>query len=391
MNWRSSFFLNLEKKLTQVSLSTKISSIRILLDTDKMSSSLAKVGKESSKFLKTVFPEHFSNGKYVGRTTHAEFIELAMEKMDELGASKDIEVYKELLRIFPEGKYAPLSRFDKIGLFNPVQQLVATRLLVKMEQNLVRPDKEIEYLVIKAFSKHSDVWLKIARMNYWSMKFRNIDGNPVPEKLPKEVHKLAIIALKRMINTVDRESVITVKNTHNLPDVIDKTWIAYCQSPLQRDLISELDENTVLYVESAGFSYVGENALSYYVLKCYTEKHKEDIKPNAKLKYTFDANRIKFQFFGKPLKDKVLDLNPHHISNYQLLGMAITGTSSHDSLVSWIKILQESNPKLSKMTVMFNIENQMINQVDGKPTKAIRESSKLDLDEMMDVIIKSPS
>lgn len=45
----------------------------------------------------------------------------------------------------------------------------------------------------------------------------------------------------------------------------------------------------------------------------------------------------------------------HEQEDGNILAMCITGTSSRDSLVSWIRYLQTSNPNLEQIPVIFKL------------------------------------
>lgn len=308
---------------------------------------------EVKEKLQTEFSDYFEEGKFITRISYVDFVDQAAEKLDELGLEKNLEAYKEILKIFPPGKYCKKSNWD-IGLFHAPQQLCAIRLLEKMEYNKVRPDKEIEKIVIAAFSKFSNVWLKIARMLYWTMKGSNINPYPLPEKLPEKTHEIAKLAIMRM--SQDPRAIISIKNTSSLPNVIDRTWIVQSQSPLQQEMIERLDPKTILYIEEAGTSYVGTNFLSYFTLKLH-DSEEVIAKRNEPVIPSFNYNKLKMQFFGKPIKEKLEEINSiNQVGDGHILGMAITGTSSHDSVLSWLKLMQQRNPNLKNINIVFKLK-----------------------------------
>lgn len=49
--------------------------------------------------------------------------------------------------------------------------------------------------------------------------------------------------------------------------------------------------------------------------------------------------------------------NLHQQEDGTILGMCITGTSTKDSLISWIRCLQEHNPSLEKIPVVFTLRS----------------------------------
>lgn len=302
------------------------------------------------------FPEYFNNGKFVSRIGYVQFIDEALARMKELGLERDREAYKELFKIFPPGIYHPPDkRMPSKWQYFP-QQLAATRVLHQMAMNQVRIDKDFERLAVSIFSVHSEVWNKIARTNFWNMKLRNVDKYPLPEELPKEAHKLARIGLERMLN--DELSVITTTNTSNLPDAVDKTWIVFSQSPTQKAIIDRLDEKSMLYIEEGGLTWVGRDSLSYFVLKFYVnpEVAKQKATPP---KPDFNYNTLMMKFYGKPICEKLAEQEEkHYADGAYILSIGITGTSSQDSLSSWLKLLQKRNPKLNKLNVVFRTQRR---------------------------------
>lgn len=92
--------------------------------------------------------------------------------------------------------------------------------------------------------------------------------------------------------------------------------------------------------------------------------------------------------FGEEKKETDLIKPPsvHELNEGVFLGMCATGTSSRDSLLSWIRFLQKTNPKLSEdIPVLFTLKsptveitktNQSSDFIDDKTTER-----KLDSDD----------
>lgn len=320
-------------------------------DSTTESKELAKLSAQ--ELLEKEFPDYYQEGKFVPRISYIDFIDEALERVKILGKHRDLETYKELLKVFPPGKYCPSSEWD-LGLFHAPQQLSGLRILNQMDIYSVIPDKEVERLVVDRFSIHSQVWLKCTRMNFWFQKARNLDPNPLPEVTPKKTYEIAKVALVRMLE--DQKSLVTVTNTSSLPDVVDKTWIVYSQSPAQKGIIEKLEENALLYLEDGGLVWVKDKYLSFYVLKIYDDE--ETIKAKRKEpEPDHNYNTMKMKFYGKPLREKLKDPEEvHYDGTGYVLALGLTGTSSDDSVLSFLKILQRRNPRLSKMRVLFNLE-----------------------------------
>mgnify|MGYP000935881727 CR=1 FL=1 len=307
------------------------------------------------------FPESYSDGKFSERISYVDFIDQALEKMDDLGLSRNLEAYKELLKVFPPGKYCRKGPWD-IGLFHAPQQLAAIRILLKMELKIVPPDEEVQQIVEERFSKYSDVWKKVARMNYWTMKARNIDANPLPEIIPQRPHEIAKLALIRM--QVDPKTLINVTTTASLPDAVDRTWIVYSQSQSQKDIIERLDEKTIIYIEETGLSYVKDKFLSYFCLKVYDDERARKERATKRENHN-NFNKLKMSFYGKPIAEKLREPEEvHHVGDGYVLAIGITGTSSQDSALSLLKLLQRRNPKLSRLNVVFKMKRPTMELID---------------------------
>jgi signaling intermediate in Toll pathway protein len=71
-----------------------------------------------------------------------------------------------------------------------------------------------------------------------------------------------------------------------------------------------------------------------------------------------DVSSIPLSTFGK--EDKSESLSPmkniHIQDDGKVLAVCATGTSSRDSLLSWIRLLQATNPKLKTLPVVFTLK-----------------------------------
>lgn len=202
VRWLSLFHSGKKKDETSIGVKTKdVVRVKQYFDEEAL-----KDGHNKEKFIETM--EDFDNIKKMKRFGYAEFVNAALPAMIEYGAHKDLEAYKSVMRVFPPGAFVPASKISTAFFPHIVQQRSALNILDQMEEHKVIPDKEFEMIVVDAFSKYSEVWKKLARMNYWMTKVKNANVYPLPEVIPKEALELAIVALKRM--SVDPQSDITV-------------------------------------------------------------------------------------------------------------------------------------------------------------------------------------
>lgn len=309
------------------------------------------VAKPAEIFQKA-FSDYYENGKFVSRISYVEFIDEALARFDELGLSRDLNAYKELLRVFPKGRYHPKKW--EIGPVNVPQQQVVIRLLRKMEFNRLRPDKELNRIIISIFTKHSLVAQYIATLNYWTMKGRNIDPNPLPEEIPDNPIEMACVALYRMNS--DPLTKVIKAHSSELSDSIDKTWIVYSTSRSQNAILDDLDPKSTLYLEKAGFAFVDSKYLNFFTLKAKVDPEIAKIKAKAREPnpYGVNFNRLRVKFYGAPVEEKLQSIKDQYfVDDGYVLSVGFTGTSSQDSALSWLKIMQQSNPKLNDMKVVF--------------------------------------
>lgn len=205
-----------------------------------------KDGINKEKFIQTV--EDFENIKRIKRFGYAEFVNASLPAMIEYGVHKDLEAYKAIMRVFPAGAFVPSSKIASGFFPHVVQQKSALNILDQMEEYKVQPDKEFEMIVVEAFSKYSEVWKKLARLNYWMTKFKNINVYPFPEVIPKEPLELAIVALKRM--SVDPQSDITV---YRVCDLIFFSLIIYILRIITFNLVFSIRRTNRQYEYDRGY------------------------------------------------------------------------------------------------------------------------------------------
>jgi len=71
----------------------------------------------------------------VQRRGHVEFIYASLNQMKEFGVEKDIDVYKEIIGLFPKGKMQAMSVWQSELMHYPKQQQCLIDILEKMEIN----------------------------------------------------------------------------------------------------------------------------------------------------------------------------------------------------------------------------------------------------------------
>lgn len=291
------------------------------------------------------------NNRDVHKRGHVEFIYAAMKYLEDFGVHKDLEVYKALVDVFPKGKFIPTNIFQTEFQHYPKQQQCATDLLEKMEDNGVIPDGELETMLVNVFGKKGHPVRKMMRMFYWMPKFKNLSPWPVPNPVPNDALELAKLALQR-IGSVDLQMKVDVLQAEDLEESIDKTWIVNAQSPTQQELLEKHPKDEPIYVEGAFRVWLRGAAVIYFVLRA---EPKPDLYKKPSLDEIDDVSNLKTLFDEASMLQVVHPRSVHEQDEGTILALAATGTSSKDSLLSWIRLLQRSNPNLGSVPVLFSL------------------------------------
>lgn len=284
------------------------------------------------------------------RRGHVEFINVATRFVTEFNVEKDLEVYKMLFDLFPKGKYTPRSMVQAEFFHFPYHQHCGVRLLDTMESHGVLPDREMRQMVLDTFGFHSEVFKKLARMMYWMPKFKHMSPFPLPNPVPRDPYELAQLAIKRMC--VDIQTSVTVHRAkEEVPEAVDDTWVVSGQSPQQQELIERHPTDKPIRIEGPFSIYLRSSAISYFLLRAEpTPIRVVEIDSD-------DVSNIPITVLGeKPASDLVKPSTVHEQSDGIILAMAATGTSTRDSLLSWLRILQVRNPKLKDIPVVFMLK-----------------------------------
>ncbi|XP_045214180.1 evolutionarily conserved signaling intermediate in Toll pathway, mitochondrial-like [Mercenaria mercenaria] len=283
------------------------------------------------------------------RRGHVEFISQALQRMRELGVHRELACYKALIKVFPTDIMVPRTAMQVEFYHYPKQQDSAHEILEQMEDNGLMPDQETRDLMEARFGKHTHVVRKIRRMMYWFRKFQNTNPFKLPHYLPLDPIELAILALKKM--SVDLENEIKV---FKVTDQGQQLFIASAQSPTQRDMIRKHSESVPLYVEGGYLVWLRDKWQTYFILrsdsdsKLFQYRTKEEEDEDFEIETIFDTEEPK-QLAPRP--------SVHQQEDGTILGMCITETSTKDSLVSWIRCLQEANPNLEKIPIVFTLRS----------------------------------
>ena len=292
------------------------------------------------------------------RRGHVEFIYAAMDCMEKFGVHRDLSVYKALIEVFPKEKMVPRSVWQVEFMHYPKQQQCAIDLMDQMEDNGVIPDHDFGVRLKKVFGTDAHAFRKYRRMMYWMPKFKHANPYPVPKDLPDDDLSLALLALKRM--AVDRENKISVWNSAEQdPEAKEDTFIASAQSVTQQNLIKKHSPSKPLFVEGGYPCWLRHKSATYFILRADPDLELLAALRQAEKDLETDANLFDWKNFWEDEEGgKLVPLRSvHEQDDGTVLAMVITGTGTKDSLVTWIRCLQQANPSLEQIPVVFRLRS----------------------------------
>lgn len=307
-------------------------------------------GKNLETFIKAV--DMYNSIEKVYKRGMVEFIEEGLKRMNEFGLQKNLDAYKVLILVFPKEELKAQTGIQVGHMYYPKQQQCAIDIMDQMESFGLIPDEEFGHMLTDIFHVDSHCVHKYSRMMYWLPKFRHANPYPVPYILPDDDIELAVLALKRAAFDVNNKiDIWKTKDVEENP--IEDTFIVSAQSLEQQELIEKHPVEQPLYVEGAHTVYLRNKSQSYFVLKADPKPEKPQPKKEVD-EDLFENWRLFFE------DEEPTDLAPlksiHEQDDLTILGMCITGTGSKDSLVTWIRYLQQKNHKLEQIPIVFSLK-----------------------------------
>ncbi|XP_003746835.1 evolutionarily conserved signaling intermediate in Toll pathway, mitochondrial [Galendromus occidentalis] len=285
------------------------------------------------------------------RRGHIEFIEVALKHVEEFQVHADMSVYKALFDLFPRDKLRPKNLTQAAFVHFPRHQDCALHILKKMSEHRLIPDQEFRLMILDIFGPETHVFKLYCRMMYWMPKFSNASPYRLPKRLPRDAKELALLGIQR-ITGVDRATEIEVFEARELTESLDKTWIVSGQSWKQRELLLEESGKNPLKIEGPFTLWMKPRAIQYFTLI-----GEPRIKPEVCIE-TDDVSNLKLRLFGEkeePTKDITNLPSVHEQLDGTVFACCATGTSSRDSLLSWLRFLQRRNPVLERLPTVFKL------------------------------------
>ena len=147
---------------------------------------------------------------------HTEFVDAALDTMKDFGVDRDLTAYKQLISLFPKGKYVARNRLQAEFKHQPKQQDCMMKVLDAMTDKGVMPDTETGHMLVEIFGQRTHTFRKYQRMMYWMPKGRHANPYPVPSPMPSDPKEVAEATLNRMSVDVENEvTVFQVDGSHN--------------------------------------------------------------------------------------------------------------------------------------------------------------------------------
>lgn len=304
----------------------------------------AKRNKETFEVMLDIYKKKNLNRKGV-----VEFIYAALKHMDDYKVAYDLQTYKKLIELMPEGKYVPENFYSEAFFHYPKQQDCVITVLDTMELKGVCPDKEMVEIIKKRFGERGQPLKKVYRQLYWFPKFKNASPWPVPWPPVFDRFTLTKLAVERIVS-VDPQSEVQVFQTKDVPDSIDDTYVVSGQSPKQQKLLAEHPTSKSLFVEGAFRIWVGKASVNYFILRADPKEFKEVLEDPD------DVTNISVPFLFEKPKEIIEKPSVHEQKDGTILAVCATGTSSRDTLLSWIRLLEKNgNPALAEIPVIFSL------------------------------------
>nr|KAF6348314.1 ECSIT signaling integrator [Myotis myotis] len=277
--------------------------------------------------------------------------------MRDYGVEKDLAVYNLLLDVFPKEVFRPRNVFQKIFVHYPRQQECGLAVLEQMENHGVMPNKETEFLLVQIFGRKSYPMLKFVRMKLWFSRFKNINPFPVPRDLPKDPVDLAVLGLRHI--EPDLSARVTVYQTASSKDstgTADPTQqhIVGIQSPDQQAALARHNPARPIFVEGPFSLWLRDRCVYYHILRADLvppeEREVEEIPEEWNLYYPIQLD-LKYGRGG--WDDYEFDID--EVEEGPVFAMCMAGAHDQATLAKWIQGLQETNPALAQIPVIFRL------------------------------------
>lgn len=230
----------------------------------------------------------------------------------------------------------------------------------------------MEDILVNIFGRKGFPVRKFWRMMYWMPKFKHLSPWALPNPVPNESFELAKLAVERMCS-VDIQSKINIYETSDVENSIDETWIVSGQSPEQKQLLERHERDKALYIEGPFLIWLRNKSINYFLLRGDLPKREHEIEEED----IDDVSNIDVPFFGfaKPRRNKIaLKRSVHEQNDGIVYAICCTGSSTKDSLLSWIRLLEKAgNPTLENLAILFKFKSAPEGQLVVRTSEPIKD------------------
>ncbi|XP_045445224.1 evolutionarily conserved signaling intermediate in Toll pathway, mitochondrial isoform X2 [Pipistrellus kuhlii] len=293
----------------------------------------------------------------VHKRGHVDFIYLALRKMRDYGVERDLAVYNLLLDVFPKEVFLPRNVFQKIFIHYPRQQECGLAVLEQMESHGVMPNKETEFLLLQIFGRKSYPMLKFVRMKLWFTRFKNVNPFPVPRDLPTDPVDLATLGLRRIEPDLSAKvTIYQMASSRDSTGTADPTeqHIVGIQSPGQQAALARHSPARPVFVEGPFSLWLRDKCVYYHILRADLEppeeREVEEIPEEWNLYYPM---QLDLKYGRSAWDDYEFDID--EVEEGPVFAICMAGAHDQATLAKWIQGLQETNPALAQIPVIFRL------------------------------------
>uniref|UniRef100_A0A8I5ZQV7 Evolutionarily conserved signaling intermediate in Toll pathway, mitochondrial n=1 Tax=Rattus norvegicus TaxID=10116 RepID=A0A8I5ZQV7_RAT len=270
--------------------------------------------QDKASFLNAVrsFGEH-----NVRKRGHVDFIYLALRKMPEFGVERDLSVYNLLLDVFPKEVFRPRNAIQRIFVHYPRQQECGVAVLEQME-------------------RHGE------------------GSGPSLPFTPCSTHLCQ--SPKSFVGDTQPCSSLQMSLPSESTGIEDPTQphIVGIQSPDQQAALARHNPSRPVFVEGPFPLWLRNKCVYYHILRADLpppeEETVEEIPEEWNLYYPM---QLDLEYSRSAWDNYEFDMD--EVTEGPVFAMCMTGAHDQATLVKWIQGLQETNPTLAQIPVVFRL------------------------------------
>lgn len=278
------------------------------------------------------------------RQGHIDFIATGLKFMEAYGLSKEGELYDRLLDCMPRGRVNNKSFLDTLLPPAHPQMFLAIDLLHKMEENGVYPSDAMYEICKEVFGKPSAPLRKISRTRFWMDEYYDLNPYWLDNKVYMDRVNIIRAAIERILGSNDGTKILEISPPveDDDSDMINYShFIISSFTDKQRHYLTCCNpENVSIYIEGPLFIWVNRVMEEYFIMKT---GQNELTSIRKKIKVAEDEER-----------------------EGVIMGICFATKPYQDTLLRWLKYMQEEHPVLRDVNVVFDISDDSSNEETKK-------------------------